>query len=108
MDFLKRIDRETKLRWKTIIPLALAITIGIIAIMGVTWHFTHDLAQFASNYFGAKEIPPDILNKAKTIILIYLTLGICGIFSASAIVYITYMITHKPLNELGNLLEKIA
>lgn len=108
MDFLKRIDRETKLRWKTIIPLALAITIGIIATMGVTWYFTHDLTQFASNYFGAKEIPPDILNKAKTIILIYLTLGICGIFSASAIVYITYMITHKPLNELGNLLEKIA
>ncbi|MCX8069176.1 MAG: methyl-accepting chemotaxis protein, partial [Thermodesulfovibrionales bacterium] len=108
MEFLRRLDRETKLRWKTIIPLALAITFGIIATMGVTWYFTHDLAKFASSHFGSKEVPQIIVDKANSIILIYLALGMCGIFSASFIVYVTYMVTHKPLNDLGDLLEKIA
>lgn len=108
MEILRRLDRETKLRWKTIIPLALTITFGIIATMGVTWYFTHDLARFAANHFGSKEVPQSIIDKSNSIILIYLALGVCGIFSASFIVYLTYMITHKPLNELGDLLEKVA
>ncbi|MCX8026828.1 MAG: methyl-accepting chemotaxis protein [Thermodesulfovibrionales bacterium] len=107
-EFLLRLDKSTRLRWKTIIPLAIAITFGIIATIIVTGYFSYKLAYDATVLFGAKEIPPELLDKVKFVVLVFSTLGFCGIISACLIVYVTYIITHKPLEKLDEILRRIA
>lgn len=107
-EFLLRLDNNTKLRWKTIIPLAVAITIGIILTVLVTGYFSYKLAYDATIMFGAKEIPNELLQKVRFVVVLFSILGLCGIISACLIVYITYIITHKPLEKLGDVFHKIA
>ncbi len=49
-----------------------------------------------------------LLKKVKQIQLLYAVLGLLGIIGASLIVFITYIITHKPLHHLANKLEEMA
>ncbi len=108
MSFLKDLDRKVKLRWKMVIPLALAITFGVVVTVLVTGYAAYKLAFDTVVHFGGKEIPPEIMTKVRNIQLVFGALGLLGIIAASLIVYITYMITHRPLNLLDVTLQKIA
>ncbi len=108
MGFLKELDRKVKLRWKMIIPLALAIAFGVIATVIVTGYGAYKIAYDATVHFGAKEVPQEIMEKVKILQLVFAVLGFLGIISASVILYITYMITHRPLNILDRTLHKIS
>ncbi|GAB6183939.1 methyl-accepting chemotaxis protein [Thermodesulfovibrio hydrogeniphilus] len=108
MDFLRELDRKIKLRWKMIIPLALAIAFGVIATVIVTGYGAYKIALETTLHFGAKEVPQEIMKEVRNLQLIFAILGFLGIISASATVYITYMITHKPLNILDQTLHKIS
>lgn len=108
MRFLQELDRKVKLRWKMILPLALAIAFGVIATVIVTGYGAYKIAYDASVHFGAKEVPQEIMKEVRTLQLIFAVLGFLGIISASSIVYITCIITHKPLNILDKTLHKIA
>ncbi|MCS7164490.1 MAG: methyl-accepting chemotaxis protein [Thermodesulfovibrio sp.] len=107
-NFLSELDRRVKLRWKMVIPLALAIAFGVIATIIVTGYGAYKIAYDASVYFGAKEVPKEVMEKVRILQLIFVVLGFLGIISASTVVYITYMITHKPIDILGQTLQKIA
>jgi len=108
MKFFNELDRKTKLRWKMVIPLAMAITFGVIATVLVTGYTSYKLAQDVVIHFGGKDIPEEIMTKVRNIQLFFGVLGFLGIISASLIVYITYNVTHKPLNLLAKILDKIA
>ncbi|GAB5046154.1 methyl-accepting chemotaxis protein [Thermodesulfovibrio sp. TK110] len=105
---LSELDRRVKLRWKMVIPLALAIAFGVIATVIVTGYGAYKIAYDTSIHFGAKEVPVEIMNEVRTLQLVFAVLGFLGIISASAIVYITYIVTHKPVNLLAQALQKIA
>jgi len=106
--FLIELDRKVKLRWKMVVPLALAIAFGVIATVIVTGYGAYRIAYDAAVYFGAKEVPQEIMKEVRTLQLVFAVLGFLGIISASAVVYITYMVTHKPVNLLAQALQKIA
>ncbi len=108
MRFLQEWDKKLKLRWKMILPLAVAIAFGVIATVIVTGYGAYKIAYDASVHFGAKEVPQEIMKEVRTLQLIFGVLGFLGIISASAVVYITYMITHKPLNILDKTLHQIS
>lgn len=108
MSFFKELDRKVKLRWKMVVPLVFAISFGVIATVLVTGYGAYKIAYEAVLHFGAKEVPQEIMKEVRTLQLIFAVLGFLGIFAASAIVYITYMITHRPLNILASTLHKIA
>ncbi|MCX8033964.1 MAG: methyl-accepting chemotaxis protein [Thermodesulfovibrio sp.] len=108
MGFLQELDKKVKLRWKMILPLAFAIAFGVIATVIVTGYGAYKIAYDASIHFGAKEVPQEIMKEVRTLQLIFAVLGFLGIISASAVVYITYVITHKPLNILDKTLHKIS
>jgi len=50
----------------------------------------------------------DIFSLIKKCIVLYAVLGFLGIIGASLCVYIVYIVTHKPLDNLADALEKIA
>jgi len=108
MGFLKELDKKVKLRWKMIIPLAIAIAFGVIATVFVTGYGAYKIAYDASIHYGAKEVPQEIMKEVRTLQLVFAVLGLLGIVSASAIVYITYIVTHKPLNILDRTLHRIS
>jgi len=108
MKFLNELDRKTKLRWKMVVPLFFAITFGVIATVIVTGYGAHKIAYDAAVFFGAKEVPDEIMKEVRTFQLVFAVLGFLGIISASVVVYITYIVTHKPLNSLAQTLQKIA
>jgi len=55
------------------------------------------------------EIPFKIVfSTAKKIQLLFAILGLLGIFATPIILYIAYIVTHRPLDKLGGLLEKMA
>lgn len=108
MGFLQELDKKVKLRWKMILPLVLAISFGVIATVFVTGYGAYKIAYDTSIHFGVKEVPQEILKKVRTLQLIFAVLGFLGIISAATVVYITYMITHKPLNLLDKTLHKIS
>ncbi len=108
MSFLKELDKKTRLRWKMIIPLAFAIAFGVVATVIVTGYGAYKIALDTTLHFGAKEVPEEVMREARNLQLIFAILGFLGILSASAIVYITYMITHKPINILDQTLQKIS
>lgn len=108
MSFFKDLDRRIKLRWKMILPLALAIAFGVIATVVVTGYGAYKIALDTSVHFGSKTVPQEILKEVRNLQMLFATLGILGIIFASAIVFITYIITHKPLNELDKTLNKIS
>ncbi len=104
--FLSELDRKVKLRWKMVIPLALAIAFGVIATVIVTGYGAYKIAYDSAVHFGAKEVPQEIMKEVRTLQLVFAVLGFLGIISASAIVYITYIVTHKPVNLLAQTLQK--
>ncbi|GAQ94999.1 methyl-accepting chemotaxis protein [Thermodesulfovibrio aggregans] len=106
--FLSELDRKVKLRWKMVIPLALAIAFGVIATVIVTGYGAYKIAYDSAVHFGAKEVPQEIMKEVRTLQLVFAVLGFLGIISASAIVYITYIVTHKPVNLLAQTLQKIS
>lgn len=108
MKFFNELDRKVKLRWKMVVPLALAITFGVVATVLVTGYASYKLAQDVVIHFGGKDIPEEIMTKVRNIQLIFGVLGFLGIIAASLIVYITYNVTHKPVNLLAKILDKIA
>ncbi len=108
MSFFKELDRKVKLRWKMVIPLALAITFGGVVMVLVTGYAAYKLAFDTVVHFGGKEIPEEIMTKVRNIQLIFGAVGFLGIIASSLIVYLTYMFTHKPLNLLDITLQKIA
>ena len=108
MKFLNELDKSVKLRWKMVVPLFFAITFGVIATVIVTGYGAHKIAYDAAVFFGAKEVPDEIMKEVRTFQLVFAVLGFLGIISASVVVYITYIVTHKPLNSLAQTLQKIA
>ncbi|WP_353686890.1 methyl-accepting chemotaxis protein [Thermodesulfovibrio sp. 3462-1] len=106
--FLSELDRKVKLRWKMVIPLGFAIAFGVIATVIVTGYGAYKIAYDAAIHFGAKEVPKEIMNEVRTLQIIFAVLGFLGIISASAIVYVTYLVTHRPVNLLAQTLQKIA
>lgn len=108
MEIFRELDRKIKLRWKMIVPLLIAITFGVIATVIVTGYGVYWIVKDTVNYFGSQNIPEHIKNKVTELQLIFAVLGLLGIVGASAIVYITYMVTHKPINTLDNTLKKIS
>lgn len=108
MGFLQTLDKKVKLRWKMILPLAVAIALGVIATVIVTGYGAYKIAYDASVHFGAKDVPQEIMKEVRNLQIIFAVLGLLGIIGASAIVYITYMITHKPINILDKTLHQIA
>uniref|UniRef100_A0A7V4N402 Chemotaxis protein n=1 Tax=Thermodesulfobacterium geofontis TaxID=1295609 RepID=A0A7V4N402_9BACT len=55
------------------------------------------------------EIPfKDVFSVAKKIQLVFVILGLLGILVTPVILYIAYIVTHRPLDKLGGLLEKMA
>jgi len=106
--FLYELDRKIKLRWKMVIPLALAIAFGVIATLVVTGYGVQKIAQDTAVHFGAKEVPETVIKEVRTLQLVFAVLGFLGIIGASVIVYVTYMVTHKPINLLERTLRKIA
>ncbi|WP_297210372.1 MULTISPECIES: methyl-accepting chemotaxis protein [Thermodesulfovibrio] len=108
MNFLRELDRKIKLRWKMILPLAIAITFGIIATVLVTGYGVYWIVKDTVAYFGSKEIPEQIKKEVTNLQLAFAILGFLGIIASSAIVYVTYMITHRPLNLLDRTLQRIA
>lgn len=67
MGFLKELDKKVKLRWKMIIPLAIAIAFGVIATVFVTGYGAYKIAYDASIHYGAKEVPQEIMKEVKTL-----------------------------------------
>ncbi len=108
MEILKKLDRKTRLRWKMVIPLALAIAFGVITTIIVTGYGTYKIAYDAAVHFGAKEVPEEIMNEVRNFQIVFAVLGLLGIISASVVVYITYIVTHKPVNLLAQTLQRIA
>ena len=106
--FLYELDRKIKLRWKMVIPLALAIAFGVIATLVVTGYGVQKIAQNTAVHFGAKEVPETVIKEVRTLQLVFAVLGFLGIIGASVTVYVTYMFTHKPINLLERTLRKIA
>ncbi|MCD6548015.1 MAG: CZB domain-containing protein [Thermodesulfobacterium sp.] len=49
-----------------------------------------------------------VLSVARKIQILFAVLGLLGILATPMILYIAYIVTHKPLEKLGKLLEKIA
>lgn len=108
MEFLRELDKRVKLRWKMIIPLALAIAFGVIATVIVTAYGVYWIVKDTVVYFGSQEIPMQIKKEVTNLQLAFVVLGFLGIIAASSVVYITYMITHKPLNILDKTLHRIS
>ena len=108
MGFFQELDKKVKLRWKMIIPLAFAIAFGVIATVIVTGYGAYKIAFDSAVHFGAKEVPETIMKEVRNMQIAFAVLGFLGIISASLIVYITYMITHKPINLLDQTLQKIS
>jgi methyl-accepting chemotaxis protein len=55
------------------------------------------------------ELPfKNVFTAAKKIQLLFAISGLSGIFVTPIILYIVYIITHRPLDKLGSLLEKMA
>jgi len=50
----------------------------------------------------------DVFSTEKKIQLLFAILGLLGIFATPIILYVAYVVTHKPLDKLGRLLEKMA
>ena len=49
-----------------------------------------------------------VFSIAKKIQALFAILGLLGIFATPVILYIAYIVTHRPLDKLGGLLEKMA
>uniref|UniRef100_A0A7C4EN47 Chemotaxis protein n=1 Tax=Thermodesulfovibrio aggregans TaxID=86166 RepID=A0A7C4EN47_9BACT len=108
MGIFKELDRKVRLRWKMVIPLAFAITFGIVATVIFTGYATQKLAYDTTFHFGGKEIPQEIMSEVRNFQIVFAVLGVLGIVSASVVVYITYIVTHKPVNFLAQTLQRIA
>jgi len=55
------------------------------------------------------ELPfKNVFMASKKIQLLFAILGLLGIIATPVILYIAYIVTHKPLDKLGSLLEKMA
>lgn len=108
MGFIQELDKKAKLRWKMILPLAMAIAFGVIATVIVTGYGAYMIAYKTSVHFGANVVPQEISKEVRNLQLIFVVLGLAGIIGSSAIVYITYIITHKPLNLLDKTLHQIS
>jgi methyl-accepting chemotaxis protein len=55
------------------------------------------------------ELPfKNVFMASKKIQLLFVILGLLGIIATPVILYIAYIVTHKPLDKLGSLLEKMA
>jgi len=55
------------------------------------------------------ELPfKNVFTASKKIQLLFAILGLLGIIATPVILYIAYIVTHKPLDKLGRLLEKMA
>jgi len=55
------------------------------------------------------ELPfKNVFMASKKIQLLFAILGLLGIIATPVILYIAYIVTHKPLDKLGRLLEKMA
>ena len=108
MGFLQELDKKVRLRWKMVIPLAFAIAFGVIATVIVTGYGAYKIALDSVVHFGAKEVPETIMKEVRNMQIAFAVLGFLGIISASLIVYITYVITHKPINHLAQTLQKIS
>ncbi|AEH22652.1 methyl-accepting chemotaxis sensory transducer [Thermodesulfobacterium geofontis OPF15] len=55
------------------------------------------------------ELPfKNVFMASKKIQLLFTILGLLGIIATPVILYIAYIVTHKPLDKLGRLLEKMA
>ncbi|MCD6489987.1 MAG: CZB domain-containing protein [Thermodesulfobacterium sp.] len=50
----------------------------------------------------------EILSATKKIQILFVVLGLLGILATPVILYITYVVTHKPIEKLRKLLEKMA
>lgn len=50
----------------------------------------------------------EVFSMKRKIQIFYLVLGLLGIFATFIILYIVYRVTHKPLDELAKLLQKMA
>jgi len=73
--FLYELDRKIKLRWKMVIPLALAIAFGVIATLVVTGYGVQKIAQDTAVHFGAKEVPETVIKEVRTLQLVFAVLG---------------------------------
>ncbi len=108
MGFFSEFDKKTRLRWKMIMPIAMVITIGVIATVIVTGYGAYQIAYNVSVHFGAKDVSPEIMKQVRNLQLLFAVLGFLGVISACVILYLTYMITHKPLNILDKTLYEIS
>lgn len=108
MSFLKEFDRKVKLRWKMVVPLVVATTFGVLATFIVTSYSLEKIVSDTTVYFGGKDIPGEVMKKIRITQIVYAVLGFLGIVFASFVVYITYMITHRPINLLAKTLQRIS
>ncbi|MEN2985877.1 MAG: HAMP domain-containing methyl-accepting chemotaxis protein, partial [Thermodesulfovibrionaceae bacterium] len=108
MGLLEELDKKVKLRWKMILPLVVATTFGVLATFIVTSYSLEKIVSDTTVYFGGKDIPGEVMKKIRLTQIVYAVLGFLGIVFASFIVYITYMITHRPMNLLAQTLQRIS